>query len=348
VLRGLRPQDRDRVVEGWLARGGPCLPRVFAFIDLATPRLRTRALDALATAPELDSGRAWLEITCNRLGVAFHDEVRQLLRRHPQAEERVAEALGRERLDAIVSGPKSDSAEALRKAAAKLGDEGPRGTIHVLDHWDGVRADASVTSRVGPTAIGVPAGRWPRDLDGDPMRHVLTLSLRDVPELAARHPGKAALAVFLAQDGGHAYEPDNEDAAVVWLDEADLALGELDLVRTSDGDGEHDDDEDDDDLDPYIDADTRPLLVVPVEVPLRALEGPQALEGASRALRKLHELLEEVPGRVGGGPGWLVDETHDTAFVLQIHDALESLPVEGSARLYVFEDVALWQSRPFS
>jgi hypothetical protein len=337
LLRRLSPPLRDRVLDGMLEHGGPELPRIFALCDLGSSELRARALDRLATAPEVRCDRTWMEAAANRLGMGFHEEVRQLLLRRPEAQARVAEALGRTLLDAIVSGPKSDSADSLRKAAAKLGAEGPRTTIHVLQAWDDVKVDASVVSRVGGTAIGVTKERWPLDLDGDPMRHMLTLRLADVPDLAARYPGKVAIAVFLNGDGGHAYEADSDDAAVLWLDDSDLAHGELDLRR----EGDDDDDDDDDDLDPYISADTRPLLVVPVEVPIAALEA----EGGSKAVRKLHELIEGLPGRVGGPPGWFVEDAHDGRFVLQFDDDLETLPVSGSARMFVFDDTALWQSK---
>jgi hypothetical protein len=340
VLRRLRPAERDRVLDDVLARGGPELPRVFAFVDFGTPGLRARALDRFAAEPVVRCDRPWMESAANRLGVAFHEEVRQLLRRHPDAEARLSEALGRPLLDSIVGGPRSEAADALRKALAKPGLEGPRVTIHVMQPWDDVRADVSVISRAGPTAIGVTAERWPRDLDGEPMRHMLTLRLADVPELAARFPGKAALAVFLAHDGGHAYDPDSDDAAVLLLDDDDLARGELDLTRGDEDDD--DDDDDDDDLDPYISADTRPFTLTPLDVPLAAF-GPD--EGASKALRKLHEQLDALPGRVGGPPGWMRGEGHDGRFVLQVDDDFESLPVPGRARLYVFEDAALWQTR---
>jgi hypothetical protein len=336
LLRRLRPEGRDRVLDAMIERGGPELPRIFAFLDFGSPQLRARALDRFATEPEVRCDRTWMEMTANRLGVAFHADVRGVLQRHPQAAPRVTEALGQPLLDSIVSGSPGEHARPLEKAAAKAGAEGPRVTIHVLEPWDGVKADASVVSRVGPTAIGVPRERGPLDLDGDPMRHMMTLRLADVPELAARFPGKLALAVFLADDGGHAYEADSDDAAVLLLDESDLAHGELRLTGS-------DDEEDDDDLDAYVSAETRPFVATAVDVPLAAL---QPEEGASKALRKLHEQIEGIPGRIGGPPGWFRDEGHDGGFVLQFDDDFETLPVQGQARLYVFDDTALWQTKP--
>ena len=74
-------------------------------------------------------------------------------------------------------------------------------------------------------------------------------------------------------------------------------------------------------------------------MPLAAFESD-----GSKTLKKLHDRLEGLPGRIGGPPAWLQGEGHDGRFVLQFDDDFETLPVQGRARLFVFDDTAVWQS----
>ena len=126
---------RERVLDAMLERGRPELPRIFAFIDLGSPQLRARALDRLATAPEVRCDRTWMESTANRLGMAFHDEVRQLLHRHPSARARMIEAL-------------HAAAEPRRQELVRRLNLAPGGTAATKKRWrPNTRA-----SRAGPCA----------------------------------------------------------------------------------------------------------------------------------------------------------------------------------------------------
>ncbi len=339
ILRRLAPDRVAEILDAAMERAGAELLRVFPLLDLGPPELCERALGQLVDDPNIRTkGASWIGYGVKRLGLPLVEQLQALLDTHPDeaTQARLREAIGSDLLRDIVAGPRSTHADRLRKAAAKVPDSYQRTTIYALDEWEDVRAGPNTISRIGPTAIGVSEQRWPRNLDDEPMRHLLTVRLDELPFLAARHPDKAALALFLASDdGGHAYEPDNDDAAVVLLDESDLALGETQF-------GPDDDDDDDDELDLYGPS-TRPLLVLPVEVPTDALASSTPPE--NKKLRKVYERLNDLPGRAGGPPDWLLSADHDGPFVLHVDEDLEYLSIPDRWRLYVFDDVAFWQSR---
>lgn len=107
--------------------------------------------------------------------------------------------------DAFVAGSKWRLIEADFARACAADPDAPRRRVYLLERASMAyaRREGSL-SRVGGSAPVLPAGAIPKGSDGRPQRHLFTLDLADIPELAARHPGAAALAFFCPDTEGDA------------------------------------------------------------------------------------------------------------------------------------------------
>lgn len=195
------------------------------------------------------------------------------------------------------------------------GHDGPTTTIYVVERDEDTKAGLG---RVGDVALGVGEDRWPtHGEDDEPMEHVITLDLRQLPSLRSSFGDAIGVAVFISsRDDNEAYEPDNDEVSFVTVEEADLARGEHD---------------------PSGEGDCTALRVTPVEVPVAAFSyGDESLE-------PLRGAIYQLGGRAGGEPLWLQDEEHYGPFLMQLDESLVHMNLGDAGILYIFEDTAFWQ-----
>lgn len=197
-------------------------------------------------------------------------------------------------------------------------------------------------SRAGGAAFGVPRHRWPR-IGGDPMAHLLTLDLDQLPDLRARRAGLTgvrALALFVPDwDSGIGAD----EGVVLKLSEADLAAGisRTHVRRDEEGDAE-------------VAMEIQITRVTVPELVFRPSEEwglPADAEDALLQMLVLRDLLDEPPGRALGYSLWLQDGDNDYAageaasrFLLQLDDRLVEFNTADEGILYVFEDSLELQS----
>lgn len=199
-------------------------------------------------------------------------------------------------------------------AANALDPTAPRIRVYLLEEASAATpARAGSLSRLGGRAGGLSAARVPKDDDGEPLVHILTIDVDDAPELRARYPEAAAIALFTPapREGGRA-----EDSALVALPRAKGGKA---------GTG-------------------RALAVFGIDVP-RAVFDEAADEPALRAVR---DRIVHAGGHLFGRPSWLQGKPFDgddgDGFVMQIDDGLSDELNLGDGSLYVYESAIIVQS----
>lgn len=208
--------------------------------------------------------------------------------------------------------PKKAAAIAkVEKLAAEARGTGPNTWLYALETLP--RTDEGSVSRVGGPGFDL-ADQQP-SLDGLPMSHVLTLDLRELPELQELWPEKRALAVYVSEPGGTAWDP---DSAVVTLTDEDVARGEA-----------------------AVDA---------VQLPLKGVratrvEVPQPTFASPTLHPKLLRAILALPARVGGQPSWLQQDLGSEGFLMQFDARFVPINLGDGGLMYVFEHGAFSQSR---
>ena len=207
---------------------------------------------------------------------------------------------------AFVPGSKWRVIEADFAGALAAMPEVPRARVYLLEPASmAYSAREGSVSRVGGAALGVRKADLPAD--GDGLRHMLTLDLADVPELAPRYPGAQAIALFCSDD-------DAEDAT--WVP---IARGAS--------------------LRPGASTGGTALAVRGFDVPSVVLtEQERDLGPEARAVldRVLH-----ASGHVFGRPFWIhATPGASEGFLMQVNDALVDHPFPFEA-LYLFDDGAV-------
>lgn len=196
----------------------------------------------------------------------------------------------------------------LRRLAASVPGETIR--IYRLRRGQG-EPSADAVARIG----GAPRGVVTPPVDRkEPMTHVITLDLAQLPELAARRPGARSLSLYLPDpDTGERHR----HGALVWTSEAELGGA------------------------PGSTADARPLVVEAFDVPAQIFGGEE-LAGPAKRVRGI---VYGSPGYVGGGPLWLQDGEPgvDPRFVFQFDESLCGINLGDSGVMYVFEGDIDWQ-----
>ncbi len=142
--------------------------------------------------------------------------------------------------------------------------------------------------------------------------HILTIDLREVPELAERYPGVQALSL-LARDPQHGDAWDS--ARLVAVPEA--------ATPPTDGD---------------------PITVLPIEVPCAIFHAHRTDKDPQ--LAEIKSLLFNRPGYVLGEPIYIQGEDEGDAyrgFVMQLSERIADLNLGDCGSLYVFEDGAFMQ-----
>lgn len=196
----------------------------------------------------------------------------------------------------------------LRRLAASV--PGPKVRIYRLRRGEDEPTADSV-ARIGGTPRGIVTPPVDRK---EPMTHVLTLDLAQLPELAARHAGARSLSLYLPDpDTGERHR----HGALVWTTEEALgrAPGSIEGAVT--------------------------LLVDAFDVPEQIFGGGD-LEGAAKRVRRI---VYGSAGFVGGGPLWLQDGDPgvDPSFLFQFDESLAHINLGDSGVMYVFDGDIDWQ-----
>jgi hypothetical protein len=196
----------------------------------------------------------------------------------------------------------------LRRLAASV--PGPTVRVYRLARGEG-EPGAGTVARIGGTPRGVVAA--PQDR-GEPMQHIITLDLAELPELAQRHPGVRSVSLYLPdpETGSR-----HEHGTLVWTREEELGRAEGST------------------------AEARPVLIEAFDVPRAIFEGRE-LEGAAKRVRGI---VYTSHGYVGGGPLWLQDGTPgvDPSFMFQFDEGLCSINLGDMGVMYVFGNEVTWQ-----
>ncbi|MFY0531924.1 hypothetical protein [Nannocystis pusilla] len=253
----------------------------------------------------------------NRLGAFGPEIVAPLLRAigDAPAENTFMKELDRALAPAVFAAVKEGLGKAvetpeqeLRRLAASV--PGPKVRIYRLRRGEDEPAADSV-ARIGGTPRGVVTAPVDRK---EPMTHILTLDLAQLPELAASHPGARSLSLYLP-------DPDTAErhrhGTLVWTTEAELgrAPGSIEDAVT--------------------------LLVEAFDVP-EQIFGGRDLEGAAKRVRRI---VYGSAGFVGGGPLWLQDGDPgvDPSFLFQFDESLAYINLGDSGVMYVFDGDIDWQ-----
>lgn len=189
-------------------------------------------------------------------------------------------------------------------------------TIYLLSTATTPVATTSLSS-LGERAPAMNSADVPAYED-EPMDHILTIDLRDVPQLKLNLPnGTRAISLFVSSRfDNEAYEPGTDQAAVVLRSDNTLAQHK-----------------------PA--QDSGPACVfTPVQVP-RAMFSED--EGDAEPLEELRDLLDTAPGYVGGGPIWLQAPEHDGPYIGQFNEGLLDVNLGDAGTMYIFTDTAFWQ-----
>ena len=202
--------------------------------------------------------------------------------------------------------------QAMRRIAGTL--NGPKTRTYVLEvDREGYEPTPGTVSRTGGRAPGLEDSEAPRDTDGDPLEHVLTLDLRDLPELARFYPTSRAVALFVPEPSSGA----RYDEAVL------VGIAEEAATRArNEGHGE------------------RPIAVFGIDVPCEIFE-----RSDDQGAEQLRDLVASAAGHALGEPFWIQQEEEGHgAFLFQISGGLADLNLGDGGALYVFEDGFVFQS----
>ncbi len=203
--------------------------------------------------------------------------------------------------------PIETSEQEFRRLADAL--PGPKIRVYRLRRGDSPPAADAVARIFGqPRGVVSP----PRHA-GEPMQHVITLDLAQVPELAARHPGIRSLSLYVP-DPDDAEEHEEGTIVLTHEDELGRAAGAIEGATA--------------------------LLVEGFEVPEALFE-----RHAEGDLRRVRQLLHAWSGHVRGGPLWLQegDEGVDPGFVMQFDEGLCRINLGDMGVMYVFDSGVTWQ-----
>ena len=199
-------------------------------------------------------------------------------------------------------------------AAIALDPTAPRIRVYLLEEASAATpARAGSLSRLGGRA-GLPAARVPKDDDGEPLVHILTIDVEDAPELRSRYPEAAAIALFTPapREGGRA-----EESAIVAVPRAKGGKA---------GTG-------------------RPLAASNTAC---GTSIPNTARGDEPAFGAVLDRIVHAGGHLFGRPFWLqgnpLGEDDAEGFVMQIDDGLSDELNLGDGSLYVYESEIIVQS----
>lgn len=215
----------------------------------------------------------------------------------------------------------------VRMAAAA---PGPKTRVYVLQVYrEEYQAKPGTLARSGGRAPGLTDADIPKDKSGEPLTHLFTLDLDEIPELQENYSGARALAAFCPEPNSG--DRSEELRLVPITREAAAALP----YQARDTEGDEDDDEDDDD------NAGKPIAILPLDVPIGIFHRPGD-EGDEKEIKKM---IFNAAGHVLGEPFWIQSEDEDDGgdFIMQINEGLCDINLGDSGSLYVFDTGAIFQ-----
>lgn len=263
-------------------------------------RLGERALDALCNNIGLSQGDGrFIESLKNQLSYVMG--------------QRIDEAI--KKAGVVVETPK----DALIRMANAVPGEKTR--VYVLQvEREGYDHKPGTLARSGGRAPGIADKDIPKDKSGEPLTHLFTLDLDEIPELRAKYSGARVLAAFCP-------EPNSGERT----DEFELVPVSREAVAALPHDGAGADSENDDD-DDSEDA-GRPIAIVPLDVSLDVFNRASS-DGTAKEIRKM---IFNASGHVLGIPFWIQDDDEGgDDFIMQVNESLCNINLGDSGSLYVF------------
>ena len=243
----------------------------------------------------------------------------------------ISGAIGEERTAALLAAAgraveKETPAAAIARMATRCFATWPEDEAIEISALTAGEAPPSGVARVGGLPPGLPASGWPMR-KGDPMAHLFTLDLSEIPPLQ-RYAGRAVSLYVSDPNDNEAYSPYNDEAVVVFLSADDLERSVVSPAGL-------------DDPGPGVG-----IAVETVRVPSGAFlvtSQGSGDEDHDTALRELHSAIYRLGARAGGAPIWLQSDEDGGAFLLQFDESFVDINLGDCGVMYVFGDTAFWQ-----
>jgi hypothetical protein len=186
-------------------------------------------------------------------------------------------------------------------------------------------------ARSGGKAPGIADADIPKDKSGEPLTHLFTLDLDEIPELQEQYSGARALAAFCPEPNSG--DRTEEFQLVPITREAAAALPHL--AQTAKNADDDDDDDDEDDIA------GQPMAILQLDVPVSVFDR----SGDEGTLKEIKNMLFNAAGHVFGEPFWIQGDDEDGGgdFIMQINEGLCDVNLGDGGSLYVFESGTVFQ-----
>jgi len=320
AVAGLSPERRTAWLQANLDFEKPTFARVIPALPRDDLGLIERALVAIAPhAERLRMYNDWVA----QLGYDLKDALLPIAR---AALEASPSPILRKSFDAALGKDKVDAALAGSAAAAVQEESALEKIARLSKRVGGATTAITILERaneppVGVSRVGGPgydlADRQPVH-DDEPMTHIFTLAVDDVPALRGAFPDAVAVALYVAgPDMNEAFAPYNDETCVIGVLGGDIARGEA--APTS------------------KDLEANAVEAITVDV------AAAAFDGGGVADKELHKAIYALHARAGGSPIWLQSEEEGGRFLLQLDERFAPINLGDCGVMYVFDDTAYWQ-----
>jgi len=263
-------------------------------------------------------GESAIDVLCKHIGLSQGDG------RFLESLKNVLPYQAAQRIDAALE-QAGVRQETPRDALVRMVTEAPglKTRVYVLQvEREGYEPKPNTLARSGGKAPGLADADIPKDKSGEPLTHLFTLDLDEIPELQKRYDGARALAAFCP-------EPNSGDRS----DELELVPITREQVAALPPQAASEDDEEGDDA-------GRPIAILPLDVPLAVFERSRD-DGVAKEIRKM---IFNAAGHVLGEPFWIQDDEGGfDDFIMQINESLCDINLGDSGSLYVFEGETIFQ-----
>ena len=196
-------------------------------------------------------------------------------------------------------------------------------TIYILTLGD---ITPITLSKIGGIPVGVNKKNYPM-YDKNPMSHVWTLDLNDMPLLQKNYPDKRAISLYISDYvDNEAYSPDTSETKVLFLSQKDIDERELDI----------------DSVNTMVE---NSITITPINIPKGLLEEDISTTDKESWQAMLYSGIYNT-NYASGSPIWMQgDEYGSDYFICQFDNSLEKEDELNIAYgiMYVFEDTAFWQ-----
>ena len=327
ALRGV-PEPRRSVLLLKLLEGTPNPDRILqmahlaedkAVMDAAARRIIEKKALGSSFREIIDRlGEPVIDALCKHIGLSQGDG------RFLESLKNVLPYQAAQRIDAALkeAGVRQEThRDALVRMASEL--PGPKTRIYILQvEKEGYDPKADTIARSGGKAPGIADADIPKDKSGEPLTHLFTLDLDEIPELQERYKGARALAAFCP-------EPNSGDRS----DELELVPITREAVAALPHQAAKSEDEDDD-------VGGRPIAILPLDVPEAIFER----SGDDGAGKEIRNMIFNAAGHVLGEPFWIQDDEGGfDDFIMQINEGLCDVNLGDCGSLYVYAGETIFQ-----